>query len=135
MVRVSGIRRVAFIGDYVPRKCGIATFTGDIVEQSANFHPDIHFDVYAMADPAKPVNPIGQWNTARILSRDGHVEHWLNGVKVLEYERGSDAYRQLVSESKYKIWPGFGEAGRGHILLQDHGNRVSFRNIKIKTLN
>ena len=86
------------------------------------------------ASPDKHMNPIGDWNHARIISQNNHVEHWLNGMKVLEYERKSDAYRKLVAESKYKVWPNFGEAETGPVLLQDHGDRVSFKNIKIRPI-
>ncbi|MCH9022621.1 MAG: DUF1080 domain-containing protein, partial [Planctomycetes bacterium] len=79
----------------------------------------------------KASNPIGQWNHAAVISKGNHVEHWLNGRRVLTYERKTASFRKLVQESKYKKWPGFGEWTQGHILLQDHGNSVSFKNIKI----
>ncbi|KAB2639369.1 MAG: DUF1080 domain-containing protein [Verrucomicrobia bacterium] len=80
----------------------------------------------------KTVNPIGEWNHARILSQGPHVEFWLNGRKTVEFERASPAWRETVATSKFKGVAAFGELTQGHILLQDHGNPVSFRNLKIR---
>jgi hypothetical protein len=66
--------------------------------------------------------------------RGAHVEHWLNGVKVVEYDRFTPEFRALVAGSKYQVWPGFAEMKDGPILLQDHGFPVSFRNLKIREL-
>jgi hypothetical protein len=85
-------------------------------------------------DPDKQVNPFGEWNHARIVSRGTHVEHWINGQKILEYDRGSAAFREAVARSKFKDIPNFGEWPDGHILLQEHGSAVSFQNIKIREL-
>lgn len=82
----------------------------------------------------KSPKPLGEWNTSRIVAQDRHVEHWLNGVKVLEFERGSEDFRKKVAESKFADIEGYGEAPEGHILIQDHGSEIAFRNIRIKSI-
>ncbi|MDR2430037.1 MAG: DUF1080 domain-containing protein [Puniceicoccales bacterium] len=91
------------------------------------------YDLISAPDD-KPKGTINEWHTARIVARGNHVEHWLDGVKLVEYERTGDAFRALVKKSKFRGIPQYGEAERGHILLQDHQDEVSFRNIKIREL-
>ena len=86
-------------------------------------------------DIKTPLRPMGEINQSRILVKGNHVEHWLNGVKVLEYECGSERVRSRVADSKFKDVPGFGERSKGCLLLQDHGSSVWFRNIKIRNLS
>ena len=93
------------------------------------------YDLIKAEKQARFVRKPGEWNQGRVVVYPNNkVEHYLNGVKVLEYERGSQAYRDLVAISKYVVWNKFGEAPSGRILLQDHGDQVSYKNIKIKTL-
>ena len=89
------------------------------------------------------MKPLGQWNSGKVVSKGNHVEHWLNGVKVLEYERGSQAFRDAVKASKYATWgvdaagvaQPWGEVKEGRLLLQDHSDStVSFCNLKVKAL-
>lgn len=91
------------------------------------------YDLYPPS-PGKRPNPVGEWNTALIVSRGPRVEHWLNGTKILEYTRFTPGFRERVQLSKFRVVSGFGELKDGHILLQDHGDQVFFRNIKIRIL-
>lgn len=84
--------------------------------------------------PRGAVRPAGQWNAARLVVNGEHVEHWLNGVKLLEYDLGSADWRDRVAKSKFSTMPLYGTAKQGHIGLQDHGDRVAYRNIRIRVL-
>ncbi len=104
-------------------------------------HPDARFkthragDLYDLIECAYvTVKPAGEWNNVRLIKNKGKVEHWLNGVKVVEYEMYTDRWLEMIANSKFKDMPDFGRATKGRISLQDHGDKVWFRNIKIKVL-
>lgn len=84
--------------------------------------------------PRGVVRPANEWNTARIVVRGVRVEHWLNGSKVVEYELHGAEWDELVANSKFVEWPAYGQAPRGHIGLQDHGDRVWYRNMKVRVI-
>jgi len=91
---------------------------------------------YALHPPVNAVpKPIGEWNQSRLLVNGAHVEHWLNGVKVVEYELWSADWKARVAKSKFNAMPRYGLEKTGHIVLQDHGNEVAFKNLKIKVLD
>src|SRR3990172_3250647 len=106
------------------------------------FNADVKVEgPHALADlydllPAnsRKANPPGKWNTVRIVAKGSLIEHYLNGVKVLQYERAGEQFRAAVAKSKFKDLDNFGQAQQGHILLQDHGGGIAFRNIRIRVL-
>ncbi|HNQ74974.1 MAG TPA: DUF1080 domain-containing protein [Verrucomicrobiota bacterium] len=104
------------------------TTTTDPRRQTAAFYDVLPLQVKS------PVKPCGQWNRSRILVQGGHVEHWLNDVKVLAYELGSPELKAALQHSKFKDEPGFGTAIRGHLMLTDHRSEAWFRNLRIREL-
>lgn len=104
-------------------------------------HPDTRFpthragDLYDMIEcKYVTVNPAGEWNKIRLVNNKGHVEHWLNGYKVVDFQMGNDQWKEMIANSKFKDMTDFGKTLGGHLSLQDHGDKVWFRNIKIKQL-
>jgi hypothetical protein len=91
------------------------------------------YDMYAPT--SNPLRLAGEWNTFRIVARGKHLEHWVNGVKVVECDIGSDDWNTRYATSKWKKIKEFAAAPRGHIALQDHGGRVLFRNVKLRVLD
>ncbi|HVS64669.1 MAG TPA: DUF1080 domain-containing protein [Thermoanaerobaculia bacterium] len=91
---------------------------------------------YALHAPSKPMaRPVGDWNSLRIRVEGDRVQHWLNGEQVVDYRLWDDEWKALVADSKFAQWPGYGMSKRGHVVLQDHGNPVWFRNLRIRRLD
>jgi hypothetical protein len=104
-------------------------YTGGLQEGQ---HTADNYDMHPAS--SRPVKPVGEFNQSRILVNGSQVEHWLNGEKVVAYELWSDDWEQRVQNAKWKDYPGYGRAESGHIALQDHGDQVWYRNIKIRPL-
>lgn len=141
----SGIKY--FVGDMNNKdKEGATIFNGPEYQIIDDYkHPAVTDDekgnlistgsVYLLYSPEnKSLKPAGEWNTARIVAKGKNVEHWLNGQKVLSYERGSNDFRNRVSNTKFKNQQNYGELASGHIMITDHTDKVYFKNIKIRRL-
>ena len=102
-------------------------------EESGNHKMGSLYDLIPAPEDIN-IHPVGAWNKVKIIVDGDHVEHWFNDVKIIEFDRKSEGFRELVALSKYKDLEKFAELDQGRILLQGHGNTVSFRNIRIRTL-
>ena len=92
-------------------------------------------DLYDLIASSKDTTlPAGEWNHSRIIRRGNEVEQWMNDHLAVSFTIGSDSWKQLISKSKYAEWPEFGKIDRGHLILQDHGDQISFRNLQLKEL-
>jgi hypothetical protein len=110
-------------------------FDDDTLDRKPGWELSSTGALYLLEEPKnKRMNPPGEWNAARIVVRDGRVEHWLNGGKLLEYELGSKELLSKVETTKFRKVPGYGRRGSGHIVLQHHDSPAWFRNIKIREL-
>lgn len=91
---------------------------------------------FALYAPIRDVTrPVGEWNEVRLIVNKGHVEHWMNGHRLVEYDLGSADWNHRVAMSKFRDMPEYGKTRRGHIALQDHGDRVAFQRIRIRRLD
>ena len=104
-------------------------------------HPDAKIETHRAGDlydmiacSEETVKPAGEWNEVRLIVNAGKVEHWLNGKQVVTYEMFNEQWNEMVAKSKFKEWEGFGKFRRGRIALQDHSDKVWFRNIRIREL-
>ncbi len=121
---------------------GASYFTGPEIQVIGNMNPKSKTSAgscYALYAPTKNVlKKNGEWNSVKIIIKKGKegddVEHWMNGEKICSYTIGSDDWNKRVAASKFKKWPQFGKIKKGHIVLQDHGNEVAYRKIKLKVL-
>jgi len=132
----SGIIYRVGLGDTSPARSGVEYQLLDNAKakdnKTATHHAGALYDL--VAPPKDVTRPIGQWNEARIRIQGWKIQHWLNGVKVAEADLASPAGKALIQASKFKIWTKFASFERGHITLQDHGDAVSFRSVKIREL-
>ena len=109
--------------------------TAYIEMNTMDMHTNLTGDNYDLhASRVTATNPLGEWNHARIIVNGAHVEHWLNGQLTVEYEFWSPVWEQLVEDSKFADYPGYGRATSGHIGLQDHGHTLRYRNIKLRPI-
>jgi hypothetical protein len=106
----------------------------DAAEREGRRSTAAFYDVLAAPAAKSRIKPAGEFNQSRIVARKNHVEHWLNGAQVLTYELDTDALRAAIADSKFKGVEGFDRHVRGHLLLQDHGDAICFRNIKVREL-
>lgn len=124
---------------YPPKGCALG-FEYQMMDDSGLSGRSMHNSTGALYDLVPPADdkllkPVGEFNSSRILFKGNHVEHWLNGKKVLEYNMGSSSFDALIQKSKFNDIPGFADKKKGYIVLQDHAEEAWFKNIKIRKLN